>query len=353
LDILAEFRPAVFIMENVKGILTSTVGGREMFKAITSDLSNPAAALGRSVSPGDRSDRYVLLPIHMQDGQDRTADYVADQPDRFVIRCEDHGVPQARHRVIVMGVREDLMRPAVARLPGLRFATGHVSAETALAGLPRLRSGLSRQRDDPDLWAAAMEYQRHRLEKVLRRSMPKIADRLAEATPAYRLPRRSVKYGSRSNNYVEGLRKEQTVVLNHETRGHMESDLGRYMFCAAFAAIHHSSPTSRDFPWQLAPDHRNWGTGVFADRFRVQLRGNPSATITSHLSKDGHAFIHWDPQQCRSLTVREAARLQTFPDDYLFLGNRTQQYVQVGNAVPPLIAEQIAQVVWQVLDGAA
>ena len=138
------------------------------------------------------------------------------------------------------------------------------------------------------------------------------------------------------------LQDERLKALpNNETRGHMPSDLARYLYAAIYAELTGISPKSEDFPDALAPEHFNWRSGKFADRFRVQLYDQPSTTVTSHISKDGHYFIHPDPTQCRSLTVREAARLQTFPDNYLFKGNRTEQFVQVGNAVPPLLARQI------------
>jgi len=144
-------------------------------------------------------------------------------------------------------------------------------------------------------------------------------------------------------------------ILNHETRSHISADLHRYHYIASYAKKKSTSPKLEHLPKRLLPKHKNvkkaiGSKSLFNDRFRVQLKNNPATTITSHISKDGHYFIHYDPKQCRSLTVREAARLQTFPDNYKFEGTRTSQYHQVGNACPPLLAKQIADVIYHLME---
>jgi DNA (cytosine-5)-methyltransferase 1 len=136
----------------------------------------------------------------------------------------------------------------------------------------------------------------------------------------------------------------------------MDSDLARYLFAACFAQSEGYSPRLDIFPANLLPKHSNVTKEreateaiPFKDRFRVQCADTPATTIVSHIAKDGHYYIHYDPTQCRSLTVREAARIQTFPDNYFFAGNRTEQYTQVGNAVPPLLAHKLAKIVRGIL----
>ena len=339
--VLDELRPAAFVMENVKGILSSAVQSRLVFEMLMEDLATVGSRRGQL---------YELRAVQIEEG--RAVLKFPSQPMDFVVRAEEFGVPQRRHRVIIVGIRSDLAAAAV----GASIAVPKASAtvDDVIGKLAKLRSGLS-SRDELVAWQEAMagaaqrlaDFQNGRNLHVLKEEFSRLS---AEFRKNSELPRLSTslphRYGSSNDALIQWLECSQLrAVAQHESRGHMISDLYRYLFATVFAKLNGTSPKSSDFPVELAPDHRNWHSGIFADRFRVQLKDHPSTTITSHISKDGHYFIHPDPLQCRSLTVREAARLQTFPDDYIFRGNRTQQYVQVGNAVPPFLARQIAALI--------
>lgn len=344
--VLDRLRPAAFIMENVKGMLSSTVESRLVFEMLMEDLASLGTGGGH---------HYEMRAIRVADG--RASLHEAARPSDFIVRAEEFGVPQRRHRVIIMGIRSDLAeRAAGTSIPISRVTR---TVKDAIGMMPGLRSGLSRGRDDPAYWRhevidaarlLAGIYQ-SKEDGSLHEAFSAVATNLKNGELAPRVSARLIEgYGTSNDELFAWLeRPALRGIAQHETRGHMPSDLGRYLFAAAFGAVRGYSPKAADFPLSLSPDHRNWHSGVFNDRFRVQLADSAATTITSHISKDGHYFIHPDPLQCRSLTVREAAKLQTFPDDYLFLGNRTQQYVQVGNAVPPFLARQIAQLLFSAI----
>lgn len=344
--VLDTLRPAAFVMENVKGMLSSTVKSRLVFEMLMEDLSSLGTGNGHS---------YELRAIRIANGMASLQE--AMRPSDFIVRAEEFGVPQRRHRVIIVGIRSDLSgRAADAEIAVSGMAR---TVRDVIETMPALRSGISRGLDDAAAWRGEVLEAANMLaglskgedNRALREAFLSVSERVEEnpitVRAASRLPDG---YGTSNDELLQWIeRPELRAIAQHETRGHMASDLGRYLFAAVFGTVHHYSPKAADFPLVLSPDHRNWHSGVFNDRFRVQLADEASTTVTSHISKDGHYFIHPDPIQCRSLTVREAARLQTFPDDYLFLGNRTQQYVQVGNAVPPFLARQIAALVLSTL----
>ena len=344
LRVIIDHRPPVFVMENVKGLLSARINNQSTINKIVKGLSSPTTAI-----QGNRTSlNYKLFSLSSSGEISNDTD-----PKSFIVEAEKYGVPQARHRMFILGIRSDLkIQPSSLK------KKKPPTVEQVIGGLPKVRSGISRQKDSEYLWKDALasvtnsewlqsnDNQNKSVNKAIKSALEKIKkSRLKISSTAYSPPEvmKSWYYDARLNG-----------LTSHEARSHMGSDLHRYLFVSSHGEALSVSPKLSDFPTELLPRHKNVQTdrkgGFFIDRFRVQLRSKVSTTVTSHISKDGHYFIHYDPAQCRSLTVREAARLQTFPDNYFFEGPRTAQYHQVGNAVPPYLAKQIAKIVKEVLD---
>ena len=336
LYIIAEHRPAMFVMENVRGLLSASHHNKSMFQQMIQDLREP----------GYRIYHLTNGKLHLDDED------CSSNPTEFVVKTEEYGVPQARHRVIILGVRNDIS----TRPEPLTLGQKVTSAEV-LNDLPRVRSGLS-SGDSPTEWVDSVQEITRQdwwpdVETTIRR-------RICDALENLKLPDsgRGGLFVDRppTGGWFPGWFLDERLLgtLNHQARTHRKDDLWRYLYASCVVKEYARPFHIRDFPTGLRPSHRNiessLANGTFTDRFCVVPEDEPSKTVVSHISKDGHYYIHYSPTQCRSLTVREAARLQTFPDNHFFEGNRTEQYKQVGNAVPPLLSLQIAGRVAQLLE---
>ncbi len=283
---LDEFEPDFFVFENVPGILSA-----ETEKGHTMDLL--IEQFNSLKSPYE-----IAMPSE-------------EKFSRLILDSASYEVPQHRRRIFFIGFRKKLKkkRPEISQIfqRVLDAATEDVFiVSDAIGDLPTLSPG-----EGNDRWWGAYA-------------------KAANLTKYQRL-----------------MRENSEGVANHRARSHMASDLERYKFFIE----RHKNGNSRgtlvhlqnERP-DLMPDHNKENNNKFIDRFRVQWHTNPSSTIMSHISKDGHYYIHPEISQCRSFTVREAARCQSFTDDFVFEGPRTEQFKQVGNAVPPRLASAIAKV---------
>jgi len=237
---------------------------------------------------------------------------IKDPNDMLLNSC-DYGVPQLRKRVILIGVRKDIEIDPIEIYNGItkthykpdsletekKNKKRYVTVKEAISDLPSIKPGEG--------------------EKVVDHSI------------------------SSWNDYLSKIRsKKETIILDHVSRTHNEKDRKRYY------EMSKNKWTFTDL-LEKKPSLNHIKKRVFNNSYVVQFWDKPARTIIAHLYKDGNQFIHPDPKQERTITPREAARLQSFPDDFIFEGSRTQQYKQIGNAVPPLMAEAIAKSIKQVL----
>ena len=290
LEILENLQPDFFVYENVPGLFTARVGGRRIFEKILEDFI--------SLRPS-----YVIIPPLQQ---------IYTDPCNYILDSADFYIPQRRKRLILIGYKKSLEKKnpkikniftELQKLAITNRKKGRLTVDDAIGDLPPLKPG-----EGNDGWYGYYSS------------------------------------GSNLKAYQIRMRRNSLGILNHKARTHMENDLERYKFFIEYHKDGNESATldtlKRTRP-DLLPAHKH--LDKFLDRFKVQWWTHPSSTITAHISKDGHYYIHPDIHQCRSFTVREAARCQSFPDNYKFEGPRTEQFRQVGNAVPPLLARTIAR----------
>ena len=221
--------------------------------------------------------------------------------EKNVLNAKDFNVLQDRKRVIIIGWRKDL------KLQYPKFDSKEVQYEVLkhlFSDLPKLKSGQGE-------WNAT-------------------------------------KYIKKTNSYLEstGIRNGIDFTTQHIARYNNENDLEIYRIAVEKWINENKRLNYSELPERLI---RHNNTKTFTNRFQVVNHKGVSHTVVAHICADGHYYIHPDIEQNRSITVREAARIQSFPDDYFFESSRTAAFKQIGNAVPVLMAEGIAKKIKRLL----
>lgn len=196
-------------------------------------------------------------------------------------------------------------------------------------------------------WKKNLEFQYPEFDKVENEyTIKDILSDLKKIKPGYKEP--ISKYTSSTTQYLSrfNIRNGVDFVSQHITRPHNEQDLEIYKLAIKKLLRDGERLRYPDLPERLK-SHKNEKS--FIDRFKVVDINGLSHTMVAHISKDGHHYIYPDLKQVRSISIREAARIQSFPDDYFFEGGQGAAFRQIGNAVPPLMAEKIASKIKELL----
>lgn len=220
-----------------------------------------------------------------------------------VVDASKYGVPQKRKRVILLGVRIDLddINQLYNRIDNFyekilpKYQQKEITVEEAIGDLPKIKP----------IWE----------EK-------------------FRTKKKAYIYDESVDRHIPRYHNLRDMNIYRMLAEDIELGNNKYVSAAAITEIYEREVGSK------SPIHR----------YHVLRKDEPSTTIIAHLYKDGNRFIHYDSQQARSITPREAARLQSFDDDFKFVGTQGNVFEMIGNAVPPKLAYAIGNAVKEFLD---
>ncbi|MBU0460063.1 MAG: DNA cytosine methyltransferase [Nanoarchaeota archaeon] len=319
-DIVAEIKPNIIAIENVKGILSKKdLSGNLIINKLISDFEK----WGYNFENETNGNKFI------------------------VVNSADFGVPQKRERVIIVGIKKSWKNVRVPSIrqthfnPDLKNANEfkkngllpYVSLYEAIGDLPKLEAKIT----DTGL------------SKNMRSRVKKKNEKVFNGMDKIELNQ------TRYDNHINSISKSGKLFLNYiKPNGYKYIDhhIARSQQLTDIDLFKSMKPgeTAKDF-MQRSPKSSErlikYKMNSFLDKYRKQSASMPCTTIFAHLEKDGNRFIHYN--QARTITPREAARIQSFPDDFTFAGPNSKKFKQIGNAIPPLLSKAIAQSIVRIL----
>ena len=266
LQIVSKLKPKLFVFENVPGMLSAMPDGTPIIDLIRRDIS-------------------------------KTGYEIIDDIRKYaVLDASDFGVPQARRRVILIGIQKDYFK-------------------------------------NYDIQSLLKQFYLKYVGKYKQKTKISVKDAIGDLPPCY--PLWSEKKPSHSI--------PKTDITWHFSRFHSPRDVKIFQMLSE--DIENGTNKYHDSKKLCALYEKVTGNETKVHKYHVLRMNEPSTTILAHLYKDGLRFIHYDSKQARTITVREAARLQSFDDDFNFIGSQTDAYKMIGNAVPPKLAKVIASAI--------
>ncbi len=319
--LVSELMPRFVVLENVDGIRSKLNADGEPFLSV----------IIRSLEELGYSFRLAGLP----------------RQKYLRLNAASYGVPQVRNRIFLVGNRLgiDLLPPnpthydpassASKRPPSARWPW--LTVFDATGDLPQVFAHYTKSHLTPGQWRYYNSQNRKR-------------DEGADEVP-YHSVRFQLHYqrlGPAGRTFLDFIKATPGDPLRyHRARNQQLSDVQLF---AAMAPGSTAEDLLKDSKQKKLMNLIRYDMSSFTDKYRKQSWTKPSTTIFAHLERDGNRFIHPDDSQARTFTVREAARLQSFPDSYILSGGLKSRYRQIGNAVPPLLAKALAEAIYETLD---